>query len=135
MDEFDPVSSVDMIAAALRADTSDVSVLSNVLTAKLRQVLPEELVKITYTRSMADRLAKREGHPTSIKVSMGSKGLELSQDQNGRSSCFISQIVRGVVISRKEVQLSEWIVALASELAELANSNANARQALLNLLA
>jgi hypothetical protein len=46
----------------------------------------------------------------------------------------IRQVVRGVVISRKEVGVDEWLAALAEELTQLAHRDARARAALARLL-
>jgi hypothetical protein len=46
----------------------------------------------------------------------------------------IAQEVRGVVISRKEVPVAEWVQALAAYLAALANDSASAREALGRLI-
>ena len=134
MQNFDPVSSVDMIAAALRADVADTSVLATVLCTKLQQLLPPKRVTANYTRTLADRVAKRDGHLSSVKVSLDNAAMELSQDQMGQITCSVNQIVRGIVISRKEMSLGEWIVILAQELAQAASTSAQTRDALLNLL-
>ncbi len=46
----------------------------------------------------------------------------------------IHTIVRGVVISRREVSIGEWVYTLAQLLNELAAQNSAARQSLSRLL-
>lgn len=46
----------------------------------------------------------------------------------------IHQVVRGVVISRKETAVDDWLTALARELTALAEKDARARDALSRLL-
>ncbi len=134
MEDFDQESSVDMIAAALRADANDLSTLAVVLSKKLTDILPAGHVTTSYSRSLSDRVAKRDGHLSALKVLLDNISMDLTQDRPGQMSCMISQVVRGVVISRKEVQLSDWLQVLAQGLKEAAASSAQARAALQNLL-
>jgi hypothetical protein len=46
----------------------------------------------------------------------------------------VQQVVRGVVLSRRQVPVDEWVHTLAAELTDLAARNASARAALAALL-
>jgi hypothetical protein len=78
---------------------------------------------------MADRVAGREGAVTNLDVALGELRLALRIDR-GRLTGEVCKEVRGIVLSRQQVGLDEWIAALARALAESAASSARARQAL-----
>jgi hypothetical protein len=123
-----------LIAAALRSDQSDVESYTRVLTSVLGDALPPGMVEIERRRSMADRMAGREGVPVSLAVTTPDERLSLTQERHGVTA-EVHQIVRGVTIKRRTVGLDEWLVALAAVLAKLAQSSASARDALSHLLA
>ncbi|KJF17559.1 hypothetical protein [Acidithrix ferrooxidans] len=133
-DELEPISSVDMVAAALRADTSDLNLLGQALSSKLESLLPAGMVEVRREKSLSNRFSKREGKVIALTIRTNNQVLELNQDKPGHINPQISQSVKGVVISRRSVELDDWLLALASELTALAASNANARNALINLL-
>ncbi|WP_201733708.1 hypothetical protein [Acidithrix sp. C25] len=133
-DELEPISSVDMVAAALRADTSDLNLLGQALSSKLETLLPAGMVEVRREKSLSNRFSKREGKVIALTIRTNNQVLELNQDKPGHINPQISQSVKGVVISRRSVELDDWLLALASELTALAASNANARNALINLL-
>jgi hypothetical protein len=124
---------VEQLAAALRADTSDLDSYHRVLSSSIGDLLPEGLVEVDRQRTMSDRVAGRPGTATAIRLHLGDKTLELVAHR-GRLVATIAQDVRGVTISRKEVPVSEWVQALAVYLAALAADNASAREALGRLL-
>ena len=124
---------VDLLAAALRAERADLEVYERVLAGSLADALPEGVVEVTRERSMADRLAKRPGRVTSLRARLGEHDLELHEDRHGLVGTVTRQ-VRGVAISRREVDLDEWIRVLAEQLASLAERSAAAREALGRLL-
>jgi hypothetical protein len=130
VDGLEPAGSVDLIAAALRADSSDISVFANVLSSKLAGALPADIVEISSQRSMSDRVAKRPGVVSLIRVSFPSKVLEVERSKSGGLSARIRTIVRGVTISRQDVVMGEWITAFAEELAKLSLEREGTRVAL-----
>lgn len=123
-----------MVAAALRADTSDLNLLGQALSSKLETLLPAGMVEVRREKSLSNRFSKREGKVIALTIRTNNQVLELNQDKPGHINPQISQSVKGVVISRRSVELDDWLLALASELTALAASNANARNALINLL-
>jgi hypothetical protein len=120
---------VELLAAALRQDSADLDVYAKVLSVSLVESLPPGAVQVERKRSMADRMAGREGTVTSLDVALGEMRLGLRMDR-GRPIGEICKEVRGVVLSRQQVGLDEWIAALAQGLADTAASSARAREAL-----
>ena len=120
---------VELLAAALRQDSADLDVYAKVLSVNLVESLPRGAVQVERKRSMSDRMAGREGTVTSLDVALGDIRLGLRLDR-GRTIGEICKEVRGVVLSRQQVGLDEWIAALAKGLSESAASSAKAREAL-----
>ncbi|AWZ04188.1 MULTISPECIES: hypothetical protein [unclassified Streptomyces] len=119
---------VELLAAALRRDSADLDLYVRVLAANLADSLPPGTVRIERRRSVAQRLAGREGPVAALDVELGERRLSLRTDR-GRVAGEICHTVRGIVLSRRPVGLDEWIDALARSLAEAAASNARAREA------
>ncbi len=128
-----PMGDLHLIAAALRADRADVESYTRVLTAVLGDALPAGMVEVERKRSLADRMAGRDGTPVALTVTTPDERLTLRQEAHGVAG-EIHQIVRGVTIKRRSVGLDEWLVALAGVLSRLAESSAAARAALGGLL-
>lgn len=120
---------VEMLAAALRRDTADLDLYAKVLSVTLAGSLPQGAVQVERKRTMADRMAGREGAVTALDVALGEQRLGLRLDR-GRMTGEVCKEVRGIVLSRRQVGLDEWIDALARALADTAASSARAREAL-----
>ena len=127
--EFEHGMDVEMLAAALRRDTADLDLYAKVLSVTLADSLPPGAVQVERKRTMADRMAGREGAVTALDVALGEQRLGLRMDR-GRMTGEVCKEVRGIVLSRKQVGLDEWIDALARGLADMAASSARAREAL-----
>jgi hypothetical protein len=125
-----PMGDLHLIAAALRSDSSDIASCTRVLTSVLGDALPAGMVTVERKRSLADRMAGRDGSPVRLTVTTDDQELELGDSGRGE----IRQIVHGVVIKRRRVNADEWLVALAGVLAGLAGRSASARAALTDLL-
>ena len=127
--------SVELVASALTAsaDLSDVAVFVRVFTRSFAEALPDSMVEVDSDRSLADRLAGRPGTPTAVRISFPDKRLEL-RATGGWPDAEVQQVVRGVVLSRRQVPVEEWVHTLAAELTGLAERNARARAALAALL-
>jgi hypothetical protein len=124
---------IELLAAALRADETDVSAFTRVVVATLGGTLPPGLVEVERKRTMADRLSGRDGEPVAVRARFDTRELELRRGPAGAET-EIRTGVRGVVLSRRRVPVSEWVRALAEELAALAAHSADARAALGRLL-
>ncbi|WP_327290207.1 hypothetical protein [Streptomyces sp. NBC_01198] len=123
-----PDRDVELLAAALRRDSADLNLYANVLSVNLADSLPPRAVRVKRRRSVADRMAGREGTVTELDVALGERRLSLRVERE-RVVAEIHKEVRGVVLSRRQVGLDEWIDALAAALADAAAGSERARQA------
>jgi hypothetical protein len=126
--------SLDMVTAALRADSADVVIYARVLTKSLGEALPSEWVTVDWDRSMSDRMHGRPGQVAKITVRLGERVMTLGV-QRGAPVAEICRQVRGVVLSREQVQLGVWAQELARALVAHAEQNAEAARALRRLVA
>ena len=123
-----------LLVAALRADRADVESYQRVLAETLGDALPAGMVEVERRRSFADRVAGRDGQAVEVRVSTPDRVLVLSAGKHGGVAAEVRQVVRGVVISRKETGIDDWLALLAQELTTLASRDARARDALSRLL-
>jgi hypothetical protein len=56
--------SLEMVTAALRADSTDIAIYARVLTESLGESLPPGCVTVERSRSMSDRVQNRPGTVT-----------------------------------------------------------------------
>ena len=126
--------SLEMVAAALRADSTDVTIYARVLTESLGETLPPGYVTVDRERSMSDRMRGRPGEITKVTVRLGDRVMMLGI-QRGQPVAEICSEVRGVVLSRQPVALGQWADELARALVAHAEQNAAAAQALRKLVA
>jgi hypothetical protein len=127
--------SLDMLMAALRADSSDLAIYAQVLTESLGDSLPPGTVDIERSRrSMAERRQNKAGSVTKISVRLGERTMTLGMER-GAPVAEICHEVRGIVLSRNIVPISVWVSELAKGLLEHAEQNAAAATALRKLVA
>lgn len=126
--------SLDMVAAALRADSADVALYARVLTESLADALPPGCVAVERARTMADRLHGRPGQVSRITVRLGERVLALDVPPGRPPNGEVCHEVRGVVLSRQPVGVHEWAGELARALLAHAEQNARAAQALRRLV-
>jgi len=126
--------SLEMVTAALRADSADIAIYARVLTESLGESLPAGSVTVERSRTMADRMQNRPGTVTRISVRLGEKNLTLGV-QRGAPVAEICHEVRGIVLSRTAVPLAEWAAELARGLVAQAEQNAQTATALRRLVA
>jgi hypothetical protein len=126
--------SFDLVAAALRSDSADVAVYARVLTDSLGDALPEGVVTVDRERTVSDRMRGRPGEVVKITVRLDDQLLTLGV-QRGRPVAEICREVRGVVLSRRPVPVTEWAAELAKALVSYAEQNAQAAQVLRRLVA
>jgi hypothetical protein len=136
MEPMEPASSpsLDMVTAALRADSSDIAIYARVLTESLGDALPPDCVTVDRDRSVSDRMKGRPGTVTKITVRLGDQVMTLAL-KGGAPVAEICREVRGVVLSRQPVQLAQWAAALARALVGHAEQNAATADALRRLVA
>ncbi len=126
--------SLDMVTAALRADSADVALYARVLTKSLSEALPGEWVTVDWERSMSDRMHGRPGQVSKITIRLGDRVMTLGI-LRGAPVAEVCSEVRGVVLSRQQVQLGVWAEELARALVAHAEQNAEAARALRRLVA
>ncbi len=126
--------SIDMVAAALRADSADVALYARVLTESLGDSLPPGCVAVERARSVADRMHGRPGEVVKITVRLGERVLTLSVPPGRQPAAEVCHEVRGVVLSRQSVGVGEWAGELARALLTHAERNASAAEALRRLV-
>jgi len=126
--------SLDMVTAALRADSSDIAIYARVLTESLGDSLPPDCVIVERDRSVSDRMKGRPGTVTKITVRLGDQVMTLGL-KGGAPVAEICKEVRGIVLSRQPVQLAQWAAELARALVGYADQNAATADALRRLVA
>ena len=129
-----PMGDVQLLAATLRADRDDVASYARVLGGALADALPPGMVEVQRQRSLADRLAGRDGRPVAVVVHGDERELVLREGARGAVEAAVHQVVRGIVISRRTVGVDAWLHALAEDLTRIAARDAAARAALARLL-
>jgi hypothetical protein len=136
MTEPDDGLSLEMLTAALRADSADIAVYARVLTESLGDALPPDCVSIERgRRTMSDRRSGRPGQVEKVTVRLGDRVLSLGVRPGGQPSAEICHEVRGVVLSRQPVGLDQWLDELAQALVAHAQQNAQAAEVLRKLIA
>jgi hypothetical protein len=126
--------SLELVIAALRADSSDIAIYARVLTDSLGESLPAGSVSVERSRTLSDRMQNRPGTVTKVSVHLGEKTLTLGT-KRGAPVAEICHEVRGIVLSRTTVPVSEWAAELARGLVEQAEQNAQTATALRRLVA
>ena len=126
--------SLDMVTAALRADSADVAIYARVLTESLGDALPPGWVTIDRDRTVSDRMRGRPGQVSRITVRMGELVMTLGVEC-GAPVAEICREVRGVVLSRQPVPVAAWAQELARALVAHAEQNAATATALRKLVA
>jgi hypothetical protein len=134
MTEHDDALSLDMVTAALRADSTDVAIYARVLAQSLGEALPADCVSVERDRSMSDRMRGRPGEISKVVARLGELQMTLAV-RNGQPVAEVCRAVRGVVLSRQTVPVGEWAATLAGALVSYAEQNAQAAQALRRLVA
>ena len=128
--------SLEMITAALRADSADVAVYARVLTESLGDALPADCVTVDRARrTMSDRRNGRPGQVEKVTVRLGDRVMSLQVQPGRPPAAEICREVRGIVLSRQPVTLQEWVDELARALAGYAQQNAHAAEVLRKLVA
>ncbi len=125
--------SLEMVAAALRADSTDVAIYAQVLTSSLGESLPPGCVTVDRRRSAGDRMRGRPGEVQKITVRLGDRVMTLAVER-GQPAAEICREVRGVVLSRQPVPIGQWAQELARALVEHAEQNAETASALRRLI-
>jgi hypothetical protein len=133
MTEPVPSPDLDLVTAALRADSADASIYAQVLTESLGDSLPPGCVTIERDRSVSDRMHGRPGKVSKITIRLGEQVMTLAV-RAGQPNAEILREVRGVVLSRQPVPVPDWAAELARALVGYAEQNARTAEALRRLV-
>jgi hypothetical protein len=120
---------IDLIAASLRSDSSDVSAFVESLAAKLEDAVPRR-VRVERRRSglFGPKRVRR------IEVDTASVRLELLHPEIGGIETYCSRLSGGIVLKNERLDTDAWLSALGEALAAEAGQNERTRQALERLL-
>jgi hypothetical protein len=119
---------IDLIAASLRVDMSDVRVFVETLAAKLEAAVPGR-VRVERRREgmFGPKVVKR------IALDGGEQRLELRSD-GGAIETVCARVSGGIVLKNEELPVDDWLAALGALLAAEGERNATTRAALERLL-
>lgn len=120
----------EMVAASLRADDADTRTYVEVLATKLEGALPGHVQVERHARKLFshDKVVRR------IAIALGDCRYTLDADGTGSVDCSRAKAVRGIVLKNERLGLSDWVTALAQDIAAQAATSEEARIALQRLL-
>lgn len=128
LDPARPPLDIDLIAASLRADSSDLSAFVEALAVKLEDAIPGS-VRVQRRRGslFAAKAVQR------IELDADDQRLELERTGNGiQTRC--SKLSGGIVLKREQLETNAWLQALGEALAVEARRSETTRLALERLL-
>jgi hypothetical protein len=119
---------IDLLAAALRADTSELGTFVEALAVKLEEAVPGS-VRVERRREglFGPKLVRR------ITLDTDEERLELSRDRD-RVETSSSRLSGGIVLKREAFPTHVWLQRLGGALAAQAARSQSTRQALERLL-
>ena len=120
----------DLVAASLRAESSDSHAYVEALARKLEDALP----RATRVDRRSKRLLSREKVVRKIDVEVGETRYLLEVDDRGQPEPRRAKAVRGIVLKTEELGMDAWIDGLARDLTEHAANTEQGRIALERLL-
>ena len=120
---------IDLLAASLRADMSDVGAFVEGLAAKLEEAIPGR-VKVQRARRglMGGKLVRK------ISLDAGDERLELTRGDGDAVETRRARLSRGIVLKSEALDTDSWLAALGEALAAEAGRNERTRRALERLL-
>jgi hypothetical protein len=119
---------VDLVAASLRADTTDLAIFVDVLASKLEAALPG----LATVRRSGGLFSKRRS-VDNIVVALGEQRFTLSC-RGGGLAAEVEHLVRGVRLSGEPVDLDTWLQRFSQALTKYAETERRGREALAKLL-
>ena len=123
----DPGLDFDLLAASIRADSKDLSLFLEVLATKLGGAIPGAIRLEHEGGLFSKKKVKR------LQVQLADHQYALSRAGQGLEATH-SHTVRGITLRTETLGVDEWIQLLSRQLAEHAQSSAQARSALDTLL-
>jgi hypothetical protein len=119
---------LDLLAASLRADLSDLAAFVESLAVKLEDAIPKR-VRVDRRRSglRGPKLVRQ------VEVDLGDQRLELRFD-SGSLETRRAKLSGGIVLKSEQLDTDAWLAALGEALADEAKRSEITRQALQRLL-
>ena len=128
MTSEEPALDFDLLAASLRADSSDVSAFVEGLAAKLEEALP---TRVRVDRGRAGMFGPRTVR--SVSVDLDDRRLELRTGSAGvETRC--ARLSGGIVLKNEVLETGVWLAMLSEALAAEARRSGVTRKALERLL-
>lgn len=125
LDQPDSSMQVELLAASLRASSTDLKAFMEALAVKLEGSLP---VQTVVTRQ--NSLFSREHPIKEITVNLGDFQYRITKERQGPLVTQRAKVVRGIVLKTEQIPMEAWIGELAQALAQEAVHSAQARAAL-----
>ena len=116
---------MELLAASLRADSTDNKAFLEALATKLAGSLPNQTTVIRQSSVFSREHPVRE-----ITVLMGDYQYRIGREKQGPIVTQRAKTVRGIVLKTEQIPVELWINELAGALAEEAAHSAQARDSL-----
>ena len=123
--DFDRPLQVEMLAASLRADATDMRAFMEALAAKLAGALPTQTTVVRQSGLFSHEHPVKE-----VAVTLGDNQYRIVRERQGPLSAQRAKIVRGIVLKTDAIPIEQWIEEVAESLAQEAGRSAQARAAL-----
>jgi hypothetical protein len=120
---------MDLLAASLRADASDLNAFVESLAAKLEDAIP---ANVTVERSRRGMLGPKLVRK--IAVDAADQRLELVRGAGESVQTTGCRLSGGIVLKRESLDMDAWLAALGATLAHEAQRSKQTRQALERML-
>jgi hypothetical protein len=125
----DGPADIDLVAASLRADATDVGTFTESLAAKLEELLPGAVrVHRWRTRVLGHKVVRK------IVVQTGSERLELVRSEGDQIEFRRARMSGGIVLKTEPLGVDAWLEELGAAVSAEARRSRQTRQALERLL-
>ncbi len=124
-----PEENFDRLAAALRADSGDLSTFLEVVAGKFEAALPGR----TKVERDGGGMLRRRRQVKRVSLELGELRFELAQS-GGSVVARCTRVVRGIALKTEMLNLETWLVELARALSTQARASSQDRVALERLL-
>ena len=125
LDQPDASMQVELLAASLRASSTDLKAFMEALAVKLEGSLPNQTKVVRQSG-----IFSREHPVKEISVALGDYQYRISRERQGPLATERVKVVRGIVLKTEQVPMNQWIEDLATALAEEAAHSTEAHMAL-----
>jgi hypothetical protein len=126
----DPGSALDLAAAEVRVDRTDMHAMVEALALRLVEALPRMAI---VRRHRVGGFRSKQTEVESIDIVLGDQRFELAQMRGG-FECTRHTVVRGITLKREELPVAQWIQELVEEVTHAAALGEQARIALEGLV-